>query len=149
VSRSIGAYLRKQREARGLALGELEAITRIPRRSLERLEAGEFDARPDGFARGFVRTVATSLGLDPEDAVTRMLEEPPPRARAWSGPPRRALAALAALAAAVLLGALWVGLLSGQAVDVEPVTEREPEARVWRRDAVRSLAREAAPSEAR
>jgi hypothetical protein len=147
VSRSIGAYLRKQREARGLALGELEAITRIPRRSLERLEAGEFDARPDGFARGFVRTVATSLGLDPEDAVTRMLEEPLPRERAWPAPRRRALGALAALAVAALLGALVAGLASGPAVEDEP--EREPDGRVWRRDAVRALAREAAPSEAR
>jgi hypothetical protein len=145
VNRSIGAYLRQQREARGLALGELEAITRIPRRSLERLEAGEFDGRPDGFARGFVRTVATSLGLDPEDAVTRMLEEPRPRERAWPAPRRRALGALAALAVAALLGALVAGLASRPAVEAEP----EPDGRVWRRDAVRALAREAAPSEAR
>lgn len=147
MSRSIGAYLRQQREARGVGLGELEAITRIPRRSLERLEGGEFDGRPDGFARGFVRTVATSLGLDPEDAVTRMLEEPLPRERAWPAPRRRALGALAALAAAALLGALVAGLASRPAVEAEP--EREPDGRVWRRDAVRALAREAATSEAR
>ena len=49
---------------RGLSLDEVAAATRIPRRSLERLEAGAFDSEPDGFARGFVRTVADAMGLD-------------------------------------------------------------------------------------
>ena len=46
--------------------------TRIPIRSLARLEAGVFDAEPDGFARGFVRTVAIALGLPPDETVARM-----------------------------------------------------------------------------
>jgi cytoskeletal protein RodZ len=44
-------------------------------RSLRRLEAGAFDHEPDGFARGFVRTVASALGLPPDETVARMLPE--------------------------------------------------------------------------
>ncbi len=73
---SIGAYLSRQRRLRGISLDDLAALTQIPLRSLARLEAGTFDADPDGFVRGFVRTVATALGLDPGETVTRMLSEP-------------------------------------------------------------------------
>ncbi|MGB0621038.1 MAG: helix-turn-helix domain-containing protein [Myxococcota bacterium] len=72
----IGAYLRRQRVLRDVSLEELASMTRIPLRSLERLERGEFDGETDGFVRGFVRTVATALGLDVDDAVSRMLQEP-------------------------------------------------------------------------
>ena len=72
----IGAYLSQQRRLRGIALGALAEQTRIPVRSLERLEKGAFDTTSDGFARGFVRTVADALGLDADAAVSRMLAEP-------------------------------------------------------------------------
>ena len=71
----IGAYLARQRVLRGITLEQLAETTRIPLRSLARLEAGVFDAEPDGFARGFVRTVATALGLPPNETVARMLPE--------------------------------------------------------------------------
>ena len=72
----IGAYLRHQRELRGLTPEELARTTRIPLRSLQRLEAGRFDDDVDGFVRGFVRTVAEALGLNPDETVARMLLEP-------------------------------------------------------------------------
>ncbi|HPG28255.1 MAG TPA: helix-turn-helix domain-containing protein, partial [Myxococcota bacterium] len=65
--RPIGEYLRRQRLLRGMSTEELAALTRIPLRSLERLESGHFDGETDGFVRGFVRTVATALGLDADD----------------------------------------------------------------------------------
>ena len=37
---SIGRYLARQRSMRGISVEELAAMTRIPRRSLERLESG-------------------------------------------------------------------------------------------------------------
>ena len=80
-SRPIGEYLRRQRILRGMSAEELASITRIPLRSLERLESGQFDGETDGFVRGFVRTVATALGLDADDAISRMLREP--AAGAW------------------------------------------------------------------
>lgn len=79
-TRPIGEYLRRQRVLRGMSAEELASITRIPLRSLERLESGQFDGETDGFVRGFVRTVAIALGLDADDAIARMLCEPPPSA---------------------------------------------------------------------
>jgi len=71
----IGAYLARQRVLRGITLEQLSDTTRIPLRALVRLEAGAFDVEPDGFARGFVRTVAIALGLAPDETVARMLPE--------------------------------------------------------------------------
>jgi hypothetical protein len=89
-SRPIGEYLRRQRLLRGISTEELASITRIPLRSLERLENGQFDGETDGFVRGFVRTVASALGLDADDAIARMLREPTPGT--WERhPPRRGL----------------------------------------------------------
>ena len=79
-TRPIGEYLRRQRVLRGMSTEELASITRIPLRSLERLEGGQFDGETDGFVRGFVRTVANALGLDADDAISRMLHEPQPSA---------------------------------------------------------------------
>jgi len=153
---SIGAYLRTQRQLREIGLDELEAVTRIPRRSLERLEAGEYDARPDGFVRSFVRAVAVALGLDPDETVARMLPEPtagPPRAE--HGWPAARLAAAAALLLVLAAAASWWGLASegagpgprpgagpapGVAADGDPPV-------VWRRDPVRALAEAVAEDE--
>jgi cytoskeleton protein RodZ len=138
-STSIGLYLSGQRRLRGISLDELAAQTKIPRRNIERLEAGAFDASPDGFTRGFVRTVAEALGLDPDEAVMRLMTEPAAedaeRARrqlrraAWL----RVVAAVAALAGAALLLRLLVTLWQPGAPAPEPTL-------VYRRDAVRQLA---------
>ncbi|MBM4384278.1 MAG: helix-turn-helix domain-containing protein [Deltaproteobacteria bacterium] len=132
----IGRYLAQQRKLRGVDLDDLAARTRIPRRSLERLEAGAFDHSPDGFSRGFVRTVAEANGLDPDDAVARMLPEPDAQIR---GGPRweRVAAALAAVAALVV-----VTLFAAARVFAPPApafAARDGELPV-RRDYVRELA---------
>lgn len=142
---SIGDYLKAQREIRGIDLEELSVRTRIPLRSLARLEQGAFDGHPDGFVRGFVRTVAEGLGVDPEDTLMRMLAEPSaaraPRSR--MGLPLRAWLALvvggaAALAGIVLLhAALWTG------------SESNGPDMVIRRDPVRALAEANAASAGR
>jgi hypothetical protein len=140
ASDSIGAYIARQRKLRGISLEELEVLTRIPRRSLERLESGAFDAEPDGFVRGFVRTVSVAIGLDPDDTVTRMLVEPDPRGKRHRIPNLSAAAALLLLVCTIALGAaiLWtlVGARPGQLAKVSVV----PETGRVRRDAVRELA---------
>ena len=98
--RPIGEYLRRQRILRGMSAEELASITRIPLRSLERLESGQFDGETDGFVRGFVRTVANALGLDAEDAISRMLREPAPGV--WE-PPTAGRGAKQAIAGVFLL----------------------------------------------
>jgi cytoskeleton protein RodZ len=66
--RGIGELLRSAREARGLSLDEIEAATRIRKRYLEALEAEAFDQLPGpAYAKGFVRTYATYLGLAADD----------------------------------------------------------------------------------
>jgi cytoskeletal protein RodZ len=125
---------------RGISLDELADVTKIPRRSLERLEAGAFDHNPDGFVRGFVRTVAVGLGLNPEEAVMRMLGEPPESLEAQSTAPsrteRRLLIAIGLVAVvAGIAVAAWHWYPS--APQSEP-GDTGPEI-VYRRDAIRAL----------
>jgi len=140
---SIGAYLERQRVLRHITLDELEATTRIPRRSLERLEAGAFDHDRDAFARSFVRTVATALGLDANEAVTRLLAEAAPD-RGMHAARRLRIGRVLALGAgiAVLAAVLgfWRAGISLPRFSSGPPSER---AIVHRRDAVHELAEEA------
>jgi hypothetical protein len=137
ADRSIGRYLASQRRLRGISLDELAARTKIPRRNLERLESGVFDSQADGFVRGFVRTVAEALGLDPREAVMRLVGEPPGGDEDWRHRHVWTLAGLAAVAG-LLLVLLGLGLRFATRWVVEP-SGGEPEV-VYRRDAVRSLA---------
>jgi hypothetical protein len=147
---SIGRYLARQRRLRGISLDELVRQTRIPRRSLERLEDGAFDRHADGFARGFVRTVAAALGLDADEAVMRLLDEPAPdaldghfrRLAVWRWMVASALL-ISATAAIFGVWALW----TSDSTDPAGVGNSEI---VFRRDAVRELAEmEQALSDAR
>ncbi len=112
---SIGSYLASQRRLRGLSLEELESVTRIPRRSLERLESGAFDCQQDAFVRGFVRTVCGAIGLDECDTMARMLSggeeagRPGARVRRRPGTPRLGLALLAAFSVLLAIGCAFAG----------------------------------------
>ena len=146
---SIGSYLARQRRLRGIELEELAAVTRIPRRSLERLESGAFDGVTDGFVRGFVRTVADAIGLDPDDAVTRMLAEPVVGpARSWPQGLFTPLALAGGLVLLLVLGFWWaIDTDSAPVVaeaEVTPAVVPTVQSGVafLRRDAVRELARE-------
>lgn len=137
----VGRWLARERRLRGLSLEEVSATTRIPRRSLERLEAGAFDSSLDGFTRGFVRTVADAIGLDPAEAQARLLGEAAParRSRERSAPRGLIAAALGLLALAALAGALvafWPEERSAPAT----AAEAEPSPELRRRDFVRELA---------
>jgi hypothetical protein len=134
----IGAYLAGQRKLRGISRQELADLTRIPIRSLERLESGLFDNIDDGFVRGFVRTVSSALGLDPDESLTRMLPEP-------VGPgespflQRIAIGRVLMILGCAVIVAGSVGMVSSV---IRPVPNRraeEPEG-LRRRDPVRALA---------
>ncbi len=63
----FGVHLRREREMRGVTLEEISSATRIGTRFLDALETEHWDRLPGGvFNRGFVRTTAQFLGLDPE-----------------------------------------------------------------------------------
>ena len=133
---ALGSWLARQRELRGISREELSALTRLPMRSLERLEAGAFDGQQDGFVRGFVRTVAVAIGLDPDDAVARLLAEPAARPRRRVLDPRRvAVAAVGVLGALALCAALVEWLQAPP----DPA-ERAEHAPILRPDPVRALA---------
>ncbi len=69
---NFGSRFKQEREARHLSLGDVARVTKIPERSLERLEAGRFEELPaEVFVRGFVRSFARAVGLDPEDMARR------------------------------------------------------------------------------
>jgi cytoskeleton protein RodZ len=66
----FGEKLRRQREMRGVSLEEISATTKIGTRSLQAIEAEDFDKLPGGiFNKGFVRAYARFLGLDEEQTV--------------------------------------------------------------------------------
>lgn len=83
IGPSPGAYLREQRQRRGLSLEQLAAATKIPRPSLEQLEDDNFDALPGAvFVRGFLRCSARALGLDPTAVLELLYEQERERLRA-------------------------------------------------------------------
>jgi cytoskeleton protein RodZ len=79
----IGAALQQERERQGLSLEDVEQRTKIRTRYLRALENEDWDIIPGPtYVRGFLRTYAEALGLDPEELVDDYREEfeaPQPR----------------------------------------------------------------------
>jgi cytoskeletal protein RodZ len=92
---SVGQFLRRQREARGMSLEEIARATRVPLASMERLEAGQFDELPgEVFVRGFLKSYARAVEIPIDEALARYTAS---RRVAWvtplpisSAPPRPA-----------------------------------------------------------
>jgi len=71
--------LRDTRVLAGLSMADVERDTRINRAYIEAIEDGRFGDIPAPiYARGFVRSYARYLGLDPEESVAAMPVLPPP-----------------------------------------------------------------------
>ena len=72
----FGAKLRAARERRGVSLRQIAASTRISVGALEALESNDLERLPGGiFTRAFVRSFASEVGLDPEEAVRDFLAQ--------------------------------------------------------------------------
>jgi hypothetical protein len=66
----FGRMLREAREVRGVSLRDLSNTTKISVNVLEELERNDIAHLPGGiFGRGFVRSYATGVGLDPEAVI--------------------------------------------------------------------------------
>jgi cytoskeleton protein RodZ len=66
----VGEFLRRERELRYISLDDVAERTKISRRYLEAIEEGQYDRLPgETFVRGFIRSYAQSVGLDPEDTL--------------------------------------------------------------------------------
>src|SRR5207249_2124395 len=67
---SFGENLRREREIRGISLEEIAATTKIKIGFLEAIEKDDLARLPGGiFARGFMRTYASYLGLDADQFI--------------------------------------------------------------------------------
>lgn len=81
---SVGEYLRRQREARRMSLEEVARATRVPRASMERIEAGQFDELPgEVFVRGFLRSYARAVDVPQDEVLARYTSS---RRMAWVTP---------------------------------------------------------------
>jgi cytoskeleton protein RodZ len=130
--RAVGRLLRDQREARGLALSDVEKKLRIRRTHLEAIEEGRFDELPGAaYIPAFLRAYAAYVGLDPEKVLTAYhLAGPVPIKRPLALPAdfpiveRRAPIGLAVLTVLLVVGAgyaAWHYLPREQAVIAEKV----------------------------
>lgn len=72
MDEGVGTTLAEARERHGLDLDQVAAETKIRARYLRAIEAEEWDALPgEAYARAFVRTYASYLGLDVEELSER------------------------------------------------------------------------------
>ena len=119
---SLGPWLRRAREARGLTLDGITQETRIPRRHLEAIEHGDLGALPEFYQRAEVRAFARAVGVDEQLAVARLQSRVTPEQihaeRARPKPARRfptVYGAVALVAAAIVVAALVGRTMSGGA----------------------------------
>lgn len=78
-----GTLLREARERKGLTIEHLASTTKICPKFLKALEAGDVNQLPPTFfTRGFVKTYAKEIGLDPDQTADRYLEQIAPIAPA-------------------------------------------------------------------
>jgi cytoskeletal protein RodZ len=73
---SFGEKLRVLRESREIALDEIAESTKISKRYLQALERNDFEELPGGvFAKGYIRTYAEYLGVNPEPLLEAYVSE--------------------------------------------------------------------------
>jgi transcriptional regulator with XRE-family HTH domain len=74
----FGGRLRRARERRGVTLRQVADRTKIPLGTLEALERNDISRLPNGiFGRGFVRSYALEVGLDPEATIQEFVAQFP------------------------------------------------------------------------
>lgn len=75
-SESLGEKLEKKRASLGYEIKDVERATRIRAKHVEYIEAGDWDKLPpDVYVRGFLRSYATFLRLNPDKVVLLYLKE--------------------------------------------------------------------------
>jgi cytoskeleton protein RodZ len=73
---NAGLELRQAREQRRLSLRDVSNVTKVPIGALEAIELNAIDRLPGGiFTRGFIRSYAAAVGLDPHAAVDDFLAQ--------------------------------------------------------------------------
>ena len=73
---SLGQYMARARRMREIGLDEITSVTKIRKDYLEAMEGDRFDVLPPRpFVVGFLKAYANYVGLDPDDLVTRYLDQ--------------------------------------------------------------------------
>ncbi len=68
--KSLGEYLRAERQARGISLEQIFAETRISMEMLRAIENGNVEQLPAPILiKGFLKAYAEKIGLDPEEVI--------------------------------------------------------------------------------
>jgi len=74
-NRSFGEYLRRERELRDITLREIADETKVSFRYLHALETDNTEKLPaEVFIKGFIKSYAQYIGLDPDEAMLRYQE---------------------------------------------------------------------------
>jgi cytoskeleton protein RodZ len=111
---SVGAYLRQERERKNISLDDVAKVTRISLQYLEALERDEFQTLPASvFARGFLRTYAAHIGLDPKEVLNLYEAQTDfllPPEKTEEAPPPRNLKPLVKYILTLVILALGVGV---------------------------------------
>jgi len=69
---SLGQFLKKQRELKGYSLHDAQEETKIQIKYLKALEEENFNILPgEVFTKGFIRSYADFLGINPQEAMDR------------------------------------------------------------------------------
>jgi Helix-turn-helix domain/Domain of unknown function (DUF4115) len=77
-SGNLGKKLREAREHRGVSLRQIADSTKIAVSILDALERNDISRLPGGiFGRGFVRSFASEVGLDPETTIQEFITQFP------------------------------------------------------------------------
>jgi cytoskeletal protein RodZ len=117
---AFAAWLRGQREVRGLSRAEIAGATKLAPTVVAALESGDPGRMPPrAYVHGYLRTYAGALGLDPDELLLRWQEVELVETRPDAEPARPRLvlgtgsrlplaAALGAVAAAGAAAAVWL-----------------------------------------
>lgn len=70
---SFGEFLKREREYRHITLDEISNATKIRKYYLDAIERDEYNLLPgESYLKGFVRSYAKYIGIDPDDAILRL-----------------------------------------------------------------------------
>lgn len=74
----LGQQLKEARLARGLSLDDVQEMTKIRKRYLEAIEAGDYKVLPGSFyVRAFIKTYAEAVGVDPDELLNEHKQHVP------------------------------------------------------------------------
>lgn len=67
---TVGVYLKKEREAKAISLGEVARLTKISKFYLDYIEKDEFEKLPQGpYIKGYISSYSEQIGSDVDEAL--------------------------------------------------------------------------------